>query len=467
MLFVSTLEPRKNLPTLLQALRICIDRHPQVPYRLVIAGSRGWNDEPIFQAVRDLRLADHVLFAGSVGQYDLRWLYNACRIYINPSLYEGFGLPLLEAMACGAPCLAAATSSLPEIGGDAAIYVPPLDAQMWADAIIALWDDRERQEELGRMGRARAQRFSWTRAARETLKVYRRALERADRRQPAPLPSAPPLPSTPLPPPLPLYEPPAAAVEPSAPTSRACLRCSTPMLPGEFQYGMSIRLPDEAVGMDSLVPRAWACPRCGYAELVLEPAGISYPRVEPVASDAGAAQEPAAPTIAPPAPSEAGVAGLEVATPATDHQAEVLLAAELPTEATSASVVPDAQTDEALPEVFQPIDGVAHALEGHDGEVEAAAPEVMSQVEHNGDGVYQPSGDASDAEVAHNLVAVAVDQAEPDALNGADSAGEAGDLPPIARVPLMPPISNGSTAHASAPDAPPRRRSSRSRKKRA
>ncbi len=84
MLFVSTLEPRKNVPTLLQALRICLDRRPDCPYRLVVAGSRGWRDTAIFDAARDLKLGDHVLFVGSVGQYDLRWLYNACRLYINP-----------------------------------------------------------------------------------------------------------------------------------------------------------------------------------------------------------------------------------------------------------------------------------------------------------------------------------------------------------------------------------------------
>ncbi|MFN8566748.1 MAG: glycosyltransferase family 1 protein [Kouleothrix sp.] len=178
MLFVSTLEPRKNLPTLLQALRICLDRRPDAGYRLVIVGRRGWRDEAIFTAVRDLRLGEHVFFAGGVGQYDLRWLYNACRLYINPSLYEGFGLPLLEAMACGAACLAAATSSLPEIGGNAALYVPPLDADVWADEIAALWGDDDRRAELSRLGLARARQFSWARAARETLKVYRRAAER-------------------------------------------------------------------------------------------------------------------------------------------------------------------------------------------------------------------------------------------------------------------------------------------------
>ena len=122
----------------------------------MIVGRRGWRDDAIFQTARDLKLADHVLFTGNVGQYDLRWLYNACRLYINPSLYEGFGLPLLEAMACGAACLAAATSSLPEIGGEAAIYVPPLEAEQWADEIMALWDDEDRRAELGRMGVARA-----------------------------------------------------------------------------------------------------------------------------------------------------------------------------------------------------------------------------------------------------------------------------------------------------------------------
>src|SRR6266545_1761653 len=77
MLFVSTLEPRKNLPTLLHALRICLDRRPDADYQLVVVGRRGWRDDAIFAAVRDLQLGDHVLFAGGVGQYDLRWLYNA------------------------------------------------------------------------------------------------------------------------------------------------------------------------------------------------------------------------------------------------------------------------------------------------------------------------------------------------------------------------------------------------------
>jgi glycosyltransferase involved in cell wall biosynthesis len=173
-LFVSTLEPRKNLPTLLKALRACRDRQPATPYRLVIAGERGWRYDEIFATVRDLRLADDLVFLGGVTQQDLVWLYNACRLYINPSLYEGFGLPVLEALACGAPTLIAATSSLPEVAGDAALQTPPTDVEAWADVIERLWHDEEQRCDLARRGPLQAAQFSWQRAARETLAIYRR-----------------------------------------------------------------------------------------------------------------------------------------------------------------------------------------------------------------------------------------------------------------------------------------------------
>src|SRR6266545_3709293 len=153
-------------------------------------------------------------------------------------------LPAVSAsMVCGAPCLAAATSSLPEIGGDAAIYVPPLEADQWADEIMALWDDEDRRAELGRMGVRRAQQFSWHRAARETLKVYRRAVERI-------VPRAEPLPPMRHASPEPLPAISLAALGPDAP--RPCLRCGTALLPGELQLSVS------------MTPRIWSCPRCGY-----------------------------------------------------------------------------------------------------------------------------------------------------------------------------------------------------------
>ena len=316
MLFVSTLEPRKNLPTLLKALRIALDRQPERAYKLVIVGGRGWQDEPIFAAARDLRLADHVLFAGNVGVYDLRWLYNACRFYINPSLYEGFGLPLLEAMACGAACLASATSSLPEIGGDAAIYVPPLDAGLWADAIEQLWDDRERREDLGHLGRARAQRFSWQRAARETLAIYERVASGKPRHVPQAVDDA----ARQLVPELGRRGP--------TETARACLRCGTQLEPGDLQHNLTIRRADGAAAYNVLASRAWVCPNCGQVELVSEWRALQPETMPPADVGSAAVDDAAVPPATPvdqPADIDlAGVDGVDVLpTAAADEPADV------------------------------------------------------------------------------------------------------------------------------------------------
>lgn len=174
LLFVSTIEPRKNIETLLRALRICLDRRPSAGYRLALAGNPGWHDTPIYTLVRDLRLGDQVCFLGGVASEELTWLYNACRLYLNPSRYEGFGLPALEALACGAPTVVADTSSLPEVVGDAALRLPPLDVLAWAEAIETLWHNPERRADLAGRGPAQAARFSWSRAAAETLAIYRR-----------------------------------------------------------------------------------------------------------------------------------------------------------------------------------------------------------------------------------------------------------------------------------------------------
>ncbi|PDW03153.1 glycosyltransferase family 4 protein [Candidatus Viridilinea mediisalina] len=173
LLFVSTIEPRKNLETLLRALRIALDRRPQAGYQLVAAGRAGWLDQPIYALVRDLRLGDAVTFLGGVAPKELHWLYAACRLYANPSLYEGFGLPVLEALACAAPTLVADNSSLPEVAGAAALVLPTRDSEAWATAIMQLWDDEAAQADLAQRGPLRAAQFSWQRAARETLAVYR------------------------------------------------------------------------------------------------------------------------------------------------------------------------------------------------------------------------------------------------------------------------------------------------------
>lgn len=266
MLFVSTLEPRKNLPTLFQALRICIDRRPDRAYRLVVAGARGWRDDAIYSSLRDNRVEDHVTFAGKVGDYDLRWLYNACRLYINPSLYEGFGLPLLEAMACGAACLASAASSLPEIGGDAALYVSPLEAEEWANAIETLWEDEERRSELGRRGKQRAQQFSWARAARETLAIYQRVANGA----PIPLQT--------------LHQRPAATSQ-----TPYCPRCRTGLVSGRFEPQIAITLDGPAHAGQAFSPVVWACIQCGWMEMAQRPS--EQPQSPPESSNGHASSD--------------------------------------------------------------------------------------------------------------------------------------------------------------------------------
>jgi glycosyltransferase involved in cell wall biosynthesis len=170
-LFVSTIEPRKNLPLLLHALRICRDRHPDRNYQLVAAGSRGWREKPIIEQIEHLRLGDAVTLLGNVNDDELHWLYANTRVYANPSRYEGFGLPLLEALACGAPSIASDTSSLPEVGGKAVQYLPVDDPGAWADAIELIWSDDVLRREMGTRGPIQAAQFSWYAAAQQTLDV--------------------------------------------------------------------------------------------------------------------------------------------------------------------------------------------------------------------------------------------------------------------------------------------------------
>ena len=169
LLFVSTIEPRKNLPLLLQTLRICRDRHPSRNYQLVAAGARGWREAPIIAQIEQLRLGDAVTLLGAVPEDDLHWLYAHSRVSVNPSRYEGFGLPVLEALASGAPTLASNTSSLPEVGGEACIYLPVDDPGAWADMLETVWADDELRASMAQRGPLQAAKFSWHQAAQETL----------------------------------------------------------------------------------------------------------------------------------------------------------------------------------------------------------------------------------------------------------------------------------------------------------
>jgi glycosyltransferase involved in cell wall biosynthesis len=168
-LFVGTLQPRKNLARLIQAFADC--RLPIADCRLVIAGKKGWLYDQIFQQVEELGLEGRVVFTDYVPEGDIPVLLSGARLFVFPSLYEGFGLPVLEAMACGTPVVCSNASSLPEVAGDAAILVDPLDVEGLAATMERVLDDEELQAELIERGFEQARKFSWEKCARETLDV--------------------------------------------------------------------------------------------------------------------------------------------------------------------------------------------------------------------------------------------------------------------------------------------------------
>jgi len=173
---VGTIEPRKNLSRLIEALQSLRDSGLVVP--LVVVGARGWLYDEFFRRLEGLGIREDVYFPGFVPTADLPLLYGAATMALVPSVYEGFGLPVLEAMACGTPVVSSDRSSLPELGGDAAHYFDPYDVGAMAAAIREVWTDAERRREMRERGLAQAARFSWEQAARETLAVYERLLDR-------------------------------------------------------------------------------------------------------------------------------------------------------------------------------------------------------------------------------------------------------------------------------------------------
>jgi glycosyltransferase involved in cell wall biosynthesis len=172
-LFVGTREPRKNLRRLLAAYARLADQ-PGSP-DLVIAGRRGWLEEDLEGLAARIGIRPRVRFPGGVADEELPALYTGALGFVFPSIYEGFGLPTLEAMACQTPVIASRGGSLPEIVGDAALLVDPFDVAGFAGAMGRLWREPSLRQEMVERGRARARQFSWRRAAEETLDVYRRA----------------------------------------------------------------------------------------------------------------------------------------------------------------------------------------------------------------------------------------------------------------------------------------------------
>lgn len=179
-LFVGTIEPRKNLLALARAFDE-IHRTTRLHPQLVIAGKEGWLTGELFSYLKSAEIRERVRFTGYVSDDDLRALYSSCRAFVYPSLYEGFGLPPLEAMACGAPVITSRIPSIIETVGDAARLVSPTDFRELTQGIIRVLEDSGEREHLSLAGLQRAAGFSWERTAAASLDVYRQALNKERR----------------------------------------------------------------------------------------------------------------------------------------------------------------------------------------------------------------------------------------------------------------------------------------------
>lgn len=182
LLFVGTVEPRKNLLTLVQAFDEILRTTTLCP-QLVIAGKRGWLVDDLFSYIKRSGIDERILFTGYVSDEDLCALYSSCRVCVYPSLYEGFGLPPLEAMACGAPVITARIGSIIETVGQAARLVDPKDVRALAQTIVEVLENADERRHLSSVGLERAAEFTWERTARQTFDVYHQALKAGAEKQ--------------------------------------------------------------------------------------------------------------------------------------------------------------------------------------------------------------------------------------------------------------------------------------------
>lgn len=178
-LYLGTIEPRKNLERLIQAYALFVKSHEN-PAQLVLAGGKGWLYDGIFQKVRELHLEQYVIFTQYIADEDLCAVISGALAFVFPSIYEGFGMPPLEAMACGTPVLVSGVASLPEVTGTSAVIVAPEDVESIAKGLHALFVNESLREKLKSEGLARAKLFSWETSAKLLYQVYQEILPEAD-----------------------------------------------------------------------------------------------------------------------------------------------------------------------------------------------------------------------------------------------------------------------------------------------
>jgi len=171
LLTVGTFEPRKNIVGAFKAFSLIADK---IPHRLLVVGQKGWKNEDVREEIKQSDVYNKVTFAGYVSNEDLPYIYSAADLFIFPSLYEGFGLPCLEAMACGVPVIASKVSSIPEVVGDAALLVDPYNHQEIADNILQVLNRPELKEDLIRRGKKQSSLFTWEKTAQGMSNIFSR-----------------------------------------------------------------------------------------------------------------------------------------------------------------------------------------------------------------------------------------------------------------------------------------------------
>lgn len=171
-LFLGTIEPRKNLIALIAAYEILIQKNPDAPM-FILVGGKGWKNDDIFEAIEKRGLENKIKYLGYVSNKEKFVLMKSALVFVYPSLYEGFGLPILEAMSLGTPVITSRISSIPEIAGDASLLIDPNNDGEIANALKKLWKDDNLRAELIAKGKNQSAKFSWTKTAEQTLQIYR------------------------------------------------------------------------------------------------------------------------------------------------------------------------------------------------------------------------------------------------------------------------------------------------------
>nr|WP_279537965.1 glycosyltransferase family 1 protein [Paenibacillus turpanensis] len=174
-LFVGTVEPRKNLLGFMEAYKM-FRKKSGLPHKLVIVGAKGWKSSPIYEWTREQKLSNDIIFTGYIDDNDLPAVYNGASLFVMPSIYEGFGLPILEAMGCGIPVMGSNVSSIPELIKNYGVLIDPYDQQEWANQLERVLSSSTLLHSLSTLSLERAGHFNWAKTASETRRVYEKLL---------------------------------------------------------------------------------------------------------------------------------------------------------------------------------------------------------------------------------------------------------------------------------------------------